>query len=141
MPRIFLFICAFSIFGCTYSPEPGKPNFFVEPKSFQQIVNKAEESADNDEDSTALLEKYGHHWLYGNGFGRTMVNIGTVVAFPPYALYLLGNAGLALAGYEPLYVTSALPDEARDATLDVYDGITSVPGRIAATVAGEEFSK
>ncbi len=70
-----------------------------------------------------------------------MANVGTVVVFPPYALYLLGNAGLALAGYEPLYVTDALPGEARDAALTVYDGITSVPGRIAAGVAGEEFSE
>lgn len=124
-------------------PEPGAAdlNFFAEPKTFQQIVDKAEANADNEQDSTALLKEFGHHWLYGNGIGQTMANVGTVVVFPPYALYLLGNAGLVLAGYDPLYVTSALPDGARDVTLSVYNGITSVPGHVAATVAGEDFSK
>jgi len=111
----------------------------LEHPTFRTIVEDAERNASEGGDTTAPLRTYGRHWLYGQGVGRTIVNVGTVVLFPPYALYLLGNAGLALAGYEPLYVTSALPEPARDYTLAVYDGITSVPGRITARIAGEEF--
>lgn len=62
-----------------------------------------------------------------------------MVVFPPYIAYLLGNAGLALAGYEPLYVTNLLPNTPRGYVLTVYDGVTSVPGRFNAAVAGEEY--
>lgn len=68
-----------------------------------------------------------------------MLNIGTVVVFPPYALYLLGNAGVAFAGYEPLYVTDALPEPARKEVLGFYNGVTGVPGRVNALVAGEPY--
>ena len=68
-----------------------------------------------------------------------MLNVGTVVLFPPYALYLLGNAGVAFAGYEPMYVTDALPEPARKEVLGLYNGVTGVPGRLNALVAGERF--
>ena len=78
-------------------------------------------------------------WFYGHGFGRSMLNIGTVVVFPPWALYLLGNAGAELAGYEPFYLTNLLPEKPREGILDLYDGVTSVPGRISATIADQNF--
>lgn len=68
-----------------------------------------------------------------------MLNVGTVVLFPPYALYLLGNAGVAFAGYEPLYVTDALPEPAKKEVLGLYNGVTGVPGRLNALVAGERY--
>jgi hypothetical protein len=109
------------------------------PPSFRQIVDRAEKNAEAGRSSGDELSQFGRQWFYGPGFGRTLANVGTVVLFPPYALYLLGNAGLALAGYQQLYLTSALPNPARRYVLDVYDGVTSVPGRITSTVAGEEF--
>ena len=140
--KVFSFLFIVGLTSCSrtaYSPRPSPSDDpFSRPPSFRQIVTDAEKSADTD-DSTAQLRLYGHQWLYGPGVGRTIANVGTVVLFPPYALYLLGNAGLALAGYEPLYVTSALPAPAREYTLSVYDGITSVPGRLSAGIAGEEF--
>jgi hypothetical protein len=91
------------------------------------------------EEFSEQLRTSGRKWLYGGGLGRTMVNVGTVVVFPPYVLYLLGNAGLALAGYEPLHMTSLLPDTPRQYVDDAYDATTSVPGRTVSFVAGEEY--
>lgn len=137
---LFLISILFFFSSCVLSSQENQvsDNSFSEPPSFKQIVSDAEKNAEEG-DSSALLRAYGHQWFYGRGVGRTIANVGTVVLFPPYALYLLGNAGLALAGYEPLYVTSALPEGARQYTLAVYDGITSVPGRVTAGLAGEEF--
>ncbi|MFN8388733.1 MAG: hypothetical protein U0136_00415 [Bdellovibrionota bacterium] len=109
------------------------------PPSFKEIVANAEERA---RDGTAddQLSEFGNRWFYGGGVGRTIANVGTVVVFPPYALYLLGNAGLALAGYQPVHVTEALPDPARDTVNEIYDGVTSVPGRITSAIAGKPFA-
>jgi len=113
---------------------------FSHPPSLKQIVADAEKNAETGE-SDEQLKQYGRRWLYGGGMGRTMTNVGTVVAFPPYALYLVGNAGLSLAGYEQLSITSLVPEPARDYILGAYNGITSLPGRLAAFIAGEEFQQ
>lgn len=93
------------------------------------------------EEFDSQLDKFGESWMYGHGMGTTIANVGTVVLFPPYALYLLGNAGLSLAGYQPVHVTDALPTPARTYVTEVYDDITSVPGRISAKIAGREFKE
>lgn len=85
------------------------------------------------------LESAVHKWFYGPGFGRTALNVGTIVLFPPYALYLLANAGIGMAGFEPLYITDVLPEEPRAGVLEVYDNVTYTPGRVHAFIAGEEF--
>ena len=85
------------------------------------------------------LEKQGENWLYGKGFGSTTLNVATCIVFPPYILYLLGNAGLEMAGYEPIHITDAVPEPARGGVNEVYDDVVSVPGKIAAETAGEEF--
>ncbi len=91
------------------------------------------------EDAEDQLSKFGHHWFYGPGLGQTMANVGTVIVFPPWAIYLLGNAGLAVAGYEPVSLTSLLPDGPRRYVDGAYGGVVSVPGRITAAVAGERY--
>lgn len=91
------------------------------------------------EKSKELINEVGSNWLYGQGVGETALNIGTVVAFPPYALYLLGNAALSLSGYEPIEISDALPNEERDEWHKIYNGVTEGPGRMSAALAGEEF--
>ena len=91
------------------------------------------------EEFNEQLGDYGRKWFYGGGIGRTMVNVGTAVAFPPYLIYLVGNAGLAMAGYEPLCPADLLPETPREYVLTVYNGVTSVPGRVTALIAGKEF--
>lgn len=78
-------------------------------------------------------------WFYGPGIGQTMLNVGTSVLFPPYAVYVLGRAGLSAAGIEAPAVTDALPEPARKGVNEVYDTMISAPGRLNAEVAGEKF--
>ena len=87
------------------------------------------------------LDQYLNHWFYGQGLGQSITNIGTVVIFPPYALYLLGNAGMVLAGFQPLYFSSALPEESKEIVLQPYNSLTSVPGRITSIIAGKDFNE
>jgi len=91
------------------------------------------------EEASEELSKQGEDWLFGKGLGSTTLNVATCVIFPPYVLYLVANAGLQMAGYEPIYITDAVPEPAKKQIDAVYDGVVSVPGRIAATAAGEEF--
>lgn len=91
------------------------------------------------DEASEELERQGGNWLYGKGFGSTTLNIATCIVFPPYILYLLGNAGLEMAGYEPLYITEAVPEPAKGGLNEVYDQVVSIPGIIAAETAGEEF--
>lgn len=91
------------------------------------------------EQTQELLQDAGDNWLYGHGVGSTALNIGAVVMFPPYALYLLGQGAMTLAGYEPLGVTDALPEEAQETWNHTYDSVASIPGRAAAYAADREF--
>ena len=121
--------------------EPAEARFSLErPPNIRGMLDGSE-APPPQEELEAELSNYGERWLFGGGIGRTAANVGTVVLFPPYALYLVGNAGLALAGYEPLYLTDALPEKPRGYVLDAYNGVTSVPGRMNALVAGREFQE
>ena len=91
------------------------------------------------EQSREVLSEAGRNWLYGNGVGQAAVTAGTIAAFPPYAVYVVGNSILSLSGYEELRITDALPESGRREWDEVYDGVTSGPGRFAAAVSGEEF--
>jgi hypothetical protein len=110
----------------------------IQPPSIPALL-RSEEKVPHPEEAGEQLQLAGRNWLYGNGFGKTVINVGTVVLFPPYALYLLGNAGLALAGYETLSISDALPDRERGYVQKAYNGITSVPGRLSAVLANEEY--
>ena len=105
----------------------------ISPEQWRQLQSASPEEVQG------ALNAAGKRWLYGPGFGRSASNIGSVVMFPPYAIYLLGNAGLSLAGFEQLYISNLLPQSPRKHVLDFYDGITSVPGRVSALVAGKEY--
>ncbi len=91
------------------------------------------------EQSGELLGEVGNNWLYGQGVGETALMVGTSIVFPPYALWVLGNAALDVSGYEPLRVSDALPEQEGKAWKDTYDAVTSSPGRLSASLAGEEF--
>jgi len=91
------------------------------------------------EKAEELLDEVGTNWLYGQGMGATVLTVGTFLVFPPYGLYILGNSLISLAGYEPLYISNALPDEDKKSFDSIYDGVTSAPGQMAAAIAGEDF--
>ncbi len=91
------------------------------------------------EETKALLNDAAGNWFYGQGMGRTMMQVGAIVVFPPYALFLLGNAALTAGGYQPLRFSDALPPDGRDRFLTFYNDVSSGPGRFSAALAGREF--
>ena len=86
-----------------------------------------------------VLGEVGGNFAYGPGLGDAAVNLGAVVVFPPYILYLLGNTALSLTGYEPVTVSSLLPEEQGKAWSNGYDTVVSGPGRVVAAAAGREY--
>lgn len=107
-----------------------------EPSPTEQVTQQRQLSQ---EEAKEVLGEVGENWLYGPGLGKAVVNVAGVVVFPPYVVYLLGNGLVSAFGYEPVYITDALPDEEREQYNEVYDSVTSVPGRFSATVAEEEY--
>ncbi|MDD2942783.1 MAG: hypothetical protein PHC51_07445 [bacterium] len=100
-----------------------------------QALLRSEEQPPDANDLSVLLDQ----WFFGQGLGETVLNIGTVIAAPFYAVYLVGNAGAELAGYERLSPFNSLPADAVEPVAIVYDGVTSVPGFISSLVFGKEF--
>jgi hypothetical protein len=91
------------------------------------------------EQSMEVLGTAASGWWHGQGLGETILQAGTVVAFPPYALMVLGNGALNMAGYESIGVSSFLDDESRKVWLDGFGNVTSGPGRLTASLAGKEY--
>ena len=120
------------------SEDRSQDNNDLKPVSIADLAS-GEAEPPTPEEANRKLAQFGHDWFYGGGIGRTALNVGTIVLFPPYALYLVGNVCLQLADQEPIYITDALPETPREGVLRVYDEFTSVPGRLAAGVSGEEF--
>ena len=93
----------------------------------------------SNEQAKEAISEVGGNFAYGPGLGDAAVQVGTVVVFPPYALYLLGNAVLSLSGYEPVTVASLLPEEQGKAWSRTYDSAVSGPGKVVAAMAGHEY--
>ena len=126
--------------ACTVQKASSKSSFSNEtwrtdtPPSVGEIAKAVNEKTVDDK-----LEGMKDWWLYGPGMGRTMLNVGTTIIFPPYALYLLTNAGLSLSGYETIKPVEILPEEPKEIVNNTYDQVTSVPGRISALIGSREY--
>lgn len=86
-----------------------------------------------------ILSELGSNFAHGPALGDTALNIGTVVLFPPYAVYLVGNALLSISGYEPITVSSILPEEDGKRWSNTYDQLVSGPGKVVAAMSGREY--
>jgi hypothetical protein len=106
----------------------------MEAPSVPDLASGEEEPPTADE-----IKDISHRWFFGQGVGETIVNVGTVVVFPYYAIYLVGNAGAELMGYERLSLLGSIPDPVREPATVVYDGVTSAPGLVNSAVFGESF--
>lgn len=108
------------------------------PKSQVDEMSAVGKPMSNDQ-AKAVLGEVGSNFAYGPGLGDAAVNLGAVIVFPPYILYLLGNTALSLSGYEPVTVSSLLPEEQGKAWSNGYDTVVSGPGRVVAASAGREY--
>lgn len=102
-------------------------------------LQKLSEDPLSPEETKVLMEKAGKNWLYGNGLGESVLTIGTVVIFPPYAALVVGNSILSLSGYDPVNISDAMEEEDQNSWKNFYNTITSGPGRLAAVISGEEY--
>ncbi len=93
---------------------------------------------ESQEEAQKRLNEAGGDILYGSGLGQAMLNVGGIIAFPPYGIYVLGDALLNLGGYD-IKPSGALPEEEQQKWDALYSDVTSGPGRVAAAVAGTEF--
>lgn len=118
------------------SPAPPSSTSDTSPAA---IVAAAIKEPLTPEETRGLIAEMGSNWLYGNGVGESALTAGTIFMFPPYALYALGNAILAISGQPELRVTNALPDELRQDYNSFYESVTAAPGHFTAAVAGREF--
>jgi hypothetical protein len=91
------------------------------------------------EQSQKLTGEVGGNFLYGQGFGDFLINIGGILITPWYALYVLGNAAISVADYEPLYITNLLPNKTKSGYDAVYKTVASGPGRGAALIGNEPY--
>lgn len=166
LPRLMLLLLATGLAGCTFEavkPPPQTYSSFVTAKhgslQSKETSSELDRAAEGDsssslefklmkasmneplspENTNELLNEVGSNWLFGQGMGETAATIGTIVVFPPYALWVLGNAALQLSGEEPIEVSRILPEESGKVWRTTYDEITSVPGRTTAAVAGETY--
>lgn len=118
---------AISIAGCA----PSKREVpLIDPKP-PRTLSSAE--------SKQLLNEVGKNWIFGQGVGETVATVGTIAVFPPFALVVIGNTALGLAGYDTVKMRDFLPEEAADVYEGGYDLLTSAPGRTFAAVGEEEF--
>ena len=120
--------CLFALVGCSAL----KP---AEPDPTTQLTQKPIPP----EKAPELAQDVASNWFYGQGLGDTAITVGTVVAFPPYLVVVLGNAALSLSEYEPVTVSSLLPEKTGEAWKQGYDSIASAPGKVTAAAAGKEF--
>ncbi|RIL11642.1 MAG: hypothetical protein DCC75_01925 [Proteobacteria bacterium] len=127
--NLALLILGLSLPACTLLKEKEQPS----------AVDSAIQRPLPPEKTQELLGEVGENFLYGEGLGDTAITAGTIIAFPPYAIWVAGNGLLSISGYEPLRVTDALPEEGQTAWDDAYSSVSSGPGKVAAAIAGKEF--
>lgn len=130
--RYLLFACAALLVGCALFTPTNDSSRAPDLKSLSANPLTPDESEE-------LLEEVGRNFVYGDGMGCSMLSLGTIAVFPPYAALLLGNAALSLNGYEELWPSDLLPEADKKEWQSAYSGLCSVPGRISADLAGEEY--
>ncbi len=131
MLRVIIFLSILiSVYGCSLIKKKEEP-----APDLKTIASKPL----SPDETKELLSETAGNWFYGQGIGETALTVGTIVLFPPYAAYGVGNAALSVSGYEPLYITNALPDAGKKGFDSVYDAVTQSPGKVTAAVAGKEF--
>jgi len=125
--------------GCDYELVQVEGEAQAQAQAELKTFNPLDAAKMEPEERNEALKKAGRQFAYGHGMGQTAANVGGVIIFPPYGILLLGNAVASFAGYEPLEVSELLPGKLCRSYNKFYDNVVSVPGRITAGIAGEDF--
>lgn len=104
----------------------------------EQLGKQLQNPPPSEEEAKAQLDEVGSNFVYGSGLGEAMINVGGIIAFPPYGIYVLGDALANLSGYD-IKPSAALPEEEQDAWDELYADVASGPGRVTAAMAGTEY--
>ena len=91
------------------------------------------------EENQKMMKDVAGNWFYGHNLKNNILQINTIIVFPPYAILALGNVVLNVSGYESIGVGSVLSEENKEKWNSVYDSFTAGPGRFTSAVAGKEF--
>lgn len=147
---IFVVLCFVSACGVSKSPapEPSSPKVKVTadgkplpdtPVLTLERVQKIAAEPLSPKETGEVVDTALTNFFYGPGLGETALDVTGVMLFPPYAMVLIGQTLVRLAGYESPRFIEIFPEEqqhAYDATMDtVYSG----PGRLVSAAAGEEY--
>ncbi|MCB0320198.1 MAG: hypothetical protein KDD60_04675 [Bdellovibrionales bacterium] len=142
------------LFGCaTDQPKPETPQqrksdtgllATTQPEASSELtlntrLQKLAKKPLKPEETGELLDTAAGNFFYGPGLGETALDVAGIVAFPPYALVLLGNSILSLAGQEPLSISQVLPEKTKQEYRTVMDNLYSGPGLVVSGAAGEEY--
>lgn len=79
------------------------------------------------------------NFFYGPGLGETALDVTGAMLFPPYAMVLIGQTLVRLAGYDSPRFIELFPDEQQQAYDDTMDVVYSGPGRLVSAAAGEKY--
>lgn len=99
-------------------------------------------SVNNNSIQKSLKEKAvegAKRWFFGPGIGETAYKVGASFAFPPAAVYFVGNSVLNAVGYKGFYVTELLPDPHKRIVQKNYYNVVSLPGTMTSTLARIDF--
>jgi hypothetical protein len=79
------------------------------------------------------------NFFYGPGLGETALDVTGAMLFPPYALVLIGQTLVRVAGYESPRLIEMFPEEQQQSYDETMDMVYSGPGRLVSAAAGEEY--
>lgn len=127
-----ILLCSAFLFSCSVLKKKSDDNDVKLAKAMQENPLTPEESKE-------LMKDMAGNWFYGHGVGSSMLQVGTIVVFPPYALVAVGNAALNVMGYESIGVGTVLPEDGKKEWDSMYDSVTAGPGRLTSAIAGKEF--
>jgi hypothetical protein len=147
---IFLALCFVSACGMskTPAPEPSPPkvNFTADGKALPDTpvltlerVQKLAAEPLSPKETGEVVDTALTNFFYGPGLGETALDVTGVMLFPPYAMVLIGQTLVRLAGYESPRFIEMFPQEQQQAYDKTMDTVYSGPGRLVSAAAGEEY--
>ena len=104
-----------------------------------QKLKRISEQPLSGEETAEVMKEVTGNFLLGPGLGETAIDIAGIAAFPPYAIALLGNSLLSLAGYEQISIKKVMDNETREGYGETADVIYSAPAKLLSFITGNDY--